>query len=591
MSKLAIQSMPLRWTPRMMVFSIGLVFSIAGSGAVCAFEFAPENGDIKMRWDNQVRYNAGWRMGSVSPAFANSPGTDETELKFKRGDLVTNRLDIFSEFDFVYKKDLGFRISGALWEDWAYRDKSSVSNPALFAAYPGYAYTNHRFNDYGKRYIAGPSGEILDAFAFGTFDLGSNALQVKLGQHNVYWGESVFAATNGIAYSQGPIDTIKAATSPGAEAKELFMPLKQFSAQMSLTNKLSLIGQYQFDWKALRMVPGGTYFSVGDGGRSEFAANACGFAVGASCFFPLNIPNGGDIGPDKKRGAWGLALRWNPEWLGGTLGAYYRKFDETIPWAITTFNGPLPTAVRLSFARDTELYGLSLNKSVGKVSLGAELAYRKNAGLASIPGFAVVPAAGAEPTYEQAEGARGNTWHALLNGVLLLDKTRLWEGGTLIGELSYQSLDRITKNGNLYWGEGTAACTVAPGVSGRNAGCSTKRALVASVMFAPEWPQIFPSWDLAMPATYNTGLRGNSPALGSAGLNERAYNWSLGVKATYLFRHEFSLTYIQPTRINYATGADPITGLTTATTQNGPSGAGGVQNSHAWLSFSYKTSF
>lgn len=574
--------------------SVGLALAAAGSGTAFAFEFNTGNDDVSVRWDNQVRYNAGWRMGKVNPHFANSSGSDETELKFQRGDMLTNRVDILSEFDFTYRKDKGFRVSGALWQDWAYRDKTSTANTALFPSYPGYAYSNRNFNAYAKRYVAGPSGEILDAFAFGTFDLGGVQTSLKLGQHNLYWGESMFAATNGIAYSQGPIDTIKAATSPGAEAKELFLPLKQFSAQASLTNRLSLIGQYQFDWKPLRMVPGGTYFSPSDAVRSDFAANICGFNIGTACFFPLNIPNGGDIGPDKKRGAWGLGLRWNAAWLDGTVGAYYRKFDETIPWSITQINGAtgLPTAIRLSYARGTELYGMSLNKSVGVVSLGAELSYRKNAALASTPGFIVVTAPTAEPTYSQVEGARGNTWHAILNGLVLLSPNALWTGGTLIGELSYQQLDKVTKNAALYWSEGSATCVSATGAPlGRAGGCSTRSSLNASLVFSPEWPQAIPEWDLSLPVTLNVGLRGNSPANGSAGLNEDAYNWSLGLKGTYKFRHEFGLVYIQPTRARYGSGTDPVTGLAVATIQNGPSGSGAVQNQHGWLSFTYKTSF
>lgn len=56
------------------------------------------------------------------------------------------------------------------------------------------------------------SGEFVDAFVFGTFALGTTQLSVKLGQHNVYWGETMFSIADGVSAGQGPLDTIKAAT-------------------------------------------------------------------------------------------------------------------------------------------------------------------------------------------------------------------------------------------------------------------------------------------------------------------------------------------------------------------------------------------
>src|SRR5690606_5777840 len=116
-----------------------------------------------------------------------------------------------------------------------------------------------------------------------------------------------------------------------------------------------------------------------------------------------------------------------------------------------------PNAIRLNYARDTELYGFSLTKNLATVSLGGELSYRKNTALNSVSGYSVLAggaagpvsalgASGIEATYDEAEGARGNTWHALLNGIYLLPRTALWTGGSLQAELTYSRLDKITEN-------------------------------------------------------------------------------------------------------------------------------------------------
>ncbi|RJF92749.1 DUF1302 family protein [Noviherbaspirillum saxi] len=521
------------------------------------------NPDIEMRWDNTVRYNGGWRAEGRNPAFYNNPGFDETEGRFKRGEMVTNRVDLLSELDFTYQGKYGFRVSGAAWADGAYGN-NSLTNPALPAASN---YRNGQYNDYTKRYIVGPSGEILDAFIFGGFNLGETTLNVKLGQHNVYWGESLFSLGNSIAYSQGPVDTIKAATSPGVEAKETFLPQKQVSAQAQLSNEVSIGAHYAFEWNPYRLVPGGTYFGTGDATRSDFATTT-----------PIVIPNGGDIRP-RNSGDFGVNLRWSPEWLNGTAGFYYRKFDEKLPWGVTQLRAlpvapfAAPSAIRLAFARDTELYGLSLSKNLSSLSVGTEISYRRNTALNST--ISVLPANRIDPTYEEIEGARGNTFHALANAIYLLPETPLWRGGSLNAELNYSRLLSVTRNAQRFNAIGYAC----PAGRGKVDGCSTKDAWGMNISFTPSWPQAFPGWDISMPTTLAYQIKGNGSALG--GGNEGAVAWSIGIAGTLYSRYDFALRYVDA-RAQHNTNAAGV-----ATTTNGNA----VQNDHGWVSFTFKTTF
>lgn len=548
--------------------SVALAMSaLVGTGAR-ADSIQTGNPDIELRWDNTIRYTGGMRAKSINQSFYGVAGFDETEGRFDKGDMVTNRLDLLSELDFTYAGKFGFRVSGAAWYDAAYSNRSR-RNPALPV---GGAYRDDTYNAYAQRYIRG-SGEILDAFVFTNLSLGGVSLSVKAGQHNVYWGESLYSIGNSIAYSQGPVDTIKAATNPGAEAKELFLPLKQISAQAQLTDELSVAAQYSLDWEPFRLVPGGTYFAASDGSRSDFAAN-----------FPgnFNIINGADFGPTDKRGNFGINVRYSPAALQGSLGLYYRKFDEKLPWAFTQLRrlpvAPFaaPAAIRLAFARDTELFGASFTKNIASVSVGAELSYRKNTALNAPSGYQVMPA-GAEPTYAEVEGARGDTMHALVNGIWLMPENPLFKGGTLQGEINFSHLDKVTRNPNRFNGVGYGC---AANMTKRN-GCATRNAVGVNLGFTPEWPQAFAGWDVSMPTSLGYQVRGNGAALG--GGNEGSLSWAVGVTGKLYSKYEFSLKYADA-RSQYNT--NPLTGLVTTT-----NGANAVQSDHDWLVFTFKTSF
>lgn len=418
----------------------------------------------------------------------------------------------------------------------------------------------------------------------------------------------MYTAVNGIAAGQGPIDTIKASTSPGSEAKELFLPIEQISAQWQLSKEISLNAQYLLDWKPFRLVPGGTYFSGGGDGLAPCANVLPAAFASGTCLASLD-----PITPGRNGGDYGLALHWAPDWMdNGTLGFYYRKYDEKLPWNGVQYSGLGPMTnlsnlgLRLVYARDTELFGVSLNKAVAGVSVGAEVSYRKNTALNSVAGYVIgsggtdpntfamtVLPLGVTPSYAAAEGARGDTWHALVNAIWLMPKTALWEGGTLVGEMSYQRLDKVTQNSNLFYStdyacrKGYLLGGIAAGGRNKDDGCSTKDALTMSIAFTPQWAQALPGWDLEMPTSFTYGLKGNGPTIG--GGTEGAYNWSIGLTAKYGTNHTFGLAY-NVSHTDYKTEVNPGSGFgavpTAATSANGS-----VQNSHNWLSFTYKTSF
>ncbi len=557
---------------------------VATSGAH-ALELDTGNPDFKVRADATVRYNLGVRTEAQDQRLLNFATTDEGNAKFGRGDIVSNRLDLLGELDLNYKGIFGARISAASWYDHAYRDRS-VSSPAGQAT----SYNNNRFNDGVNRFIHGPSGEILDAFVWSNFDLGSVPVNVKLGRHTVLWGEGMFIGAHAISYGQSPVDGVKAVSSPGIETKETFLPINQLTFKAQVTDKLSLAGQYALDWKSTRVPYAGTYLMGADNapGVDRFALTPCNPALGPySCLAMANTA--AKTSGDKN---WGLSARLDVDAIDSTLGAYYRQFNDTNPETgiqLTSFapvsapynailGAALPSTFRFVYPAATKLWGLSLSKSVGPVSVGSEVSWRKNAHLNSVASYT-----------STSTGATGDTFHAVVNGTYGLPKTPLWDTGTLIGELAYSRLLKVTGNEQLYRGVGYAGC-VRLGTSGATAQpgdvtdtCSTKNYWELALRFTPQYLGVLPSLDVSVPVTVSYGLKG-SAATGGGGF-EGLLKWSIGIAATYASKHEFSLTYADmsvPTKYN-AAGTAAIGG----NALNSSVGA----TDRGRLFFTYKTSF
>src|SRR5206468_2374867 len=91
-------------------------------------------------------------------------------------------------------------------------------------------------------------------------------VNVKAGQHTVYWGESLLLGglVHGIAYSQNSVDQWKALSTPGTETKELFRPRGGLTIQAQPMKDLSVAGQWFYNWQAIRAPESGSYLANND---------------------------------------------------------------------------------------------------------------------------------------------------------------------------------------------------------------------------------------------------------------------------------------------------------------------------------------
>lgn len=523
-----------------------------GLGSVHALEITTDNPDIQMTWGNTVRYNIGERMQSRNDMIGNGLSFQEGDYAYNRGDVVTNRLDLLSEFDFAFQKRLGFRVSAAAWYDAAYHNDVKT-NPAFAARN---TYSSGNYSDYVKRYYQGPSGEFLDVYGFANFKLGNMPGTVKVGRYAELWGEALALSTHSVSYAQAPSDLRKALATPGVDAKETALPIGQVSTTLQVAPTLALSAQYLSEWKPTRVPEGGTYLAAVD--AFLYGSDRTFIAAPTGAIVPFALTNKGVLEPGNG-GEWGVNARWSPEWLDGTMGFYYREFDERLPWLkLTVAPGGSYQAV---YAKGAKLYGVTLSKQLGGVSLGAELLRRENTAMNSTI------------TNGAAEGTRGDTWHALFNGVAVLGTTPIWSSASLTGELAYSRWDKVRTQQALF--NDCAALN-----KDTNSGCSTKDNWQMLVRFAPTWTAVWPGWDIGTSAALMYGIKGNSAVLN--GGNEGAGNYSLGMTFTYNAQHDFTIAYngyLAQIKAGPSPAAPIANGLTSQLQDRG------------WLSLTYKGSF
>lgn len=545
--------------------------------AAQAFPIETGNPDLAVRLDTEVRYNAGWRMQKIDPRMRlSNPGAPVLSAigdnQFERGDVMLNRFDLFTELDIVYKERSGVRVTGAAWYDPTYGKK--VNDPTGTI---GNWYANGEYSPYTRRYITGPSGEFLDAFAFTTMEIGQMTASAKLGRHSVYWGNSLFPQSyhSAIAYDQSPVDNQKGAASPGAQTKEILLPLNQVTGSLAIDPALSVSGLYTLEWRPRRYPEAGTFY--------EYFAGAFWGPNG-----PSALPE--KYKPPKKGGDWGVMVKYGPEaWGGSNVSLVYREFYEKMIGNLYSpdFGGHIGMAYN---DKKNRLIGVAGETNLWGLNFGSELTYRQNTSIKT--------AAAVSALLDTDLPARGNTVGALVNVVKLLPKTALWEAGELAMELAYSKVQKVTYNPGLngmgafvtgnapgtpagYQNVGSPFCQSAAGTFGAGSednGCiSHKGAWIVSANFQPRWLQVYPGVDMSAPMFISYGLKGNANAATIA-----------AKQALYQVGLQFDVRQKHVVKIAYTGGRSHAE----TTASGGMTGSGTWwQNDRGWLNVSLKSSF
>lgn len=495
----------------------------AGLPDVHAFEIDTGNPDLRVRWDNTLKYSAAWRTKSQSDKLTESQtalNQDDGDRNFSKG-LISNRLDLLSEMDVTYQ-NFGARVSGAAWYDDVYNQGNDNNDP-------------NRANSYSVRYDAftddtrtlhGREGELLDAFIFGKTEIGDMPISGRIGQYAMQWGESLFYGMNGIAGGMAPIDVVKGLSVPNTQFKELIRPVQQISGQLQITPDVSLGAYYQFEWEANRLPASGSYFSsfdnIGDGNERMF--------IGAPVFpggQPLAFFHGNDK-EAKDSGQGGVQLRWRTETVD--WGLYAIRFHDKNPQLNVRpdFANLNPQSGKAGeyywvYPEGIEAFGASFSTTLGNYNVAGELSTRWNQPLASTNQHILAPGEvinnDSNPIY-----ATGRTLHANISWLSSMEPSFVAQEASFVGEIAWNRVMSISKNKDAY---------------DPNA---DRDATSIRVVYEPMYRQLFPGLDVSVPVGFSY-TNGASGALGTGFGANNGGDINIGLKGNYLNTWNLGLTY------------------------------------------------
>jgi hypothetical protein len=235
----------------------------ASASAVQATEF--NFGDTRIRWDNTISYGVAMRTeapdtnnvekfnGALIGQEGNgsSANYDDGTLNFKKNSIYTNVFKYGSDLEINYKQYGGFfRIR-------AFYDTELMDGKREFK----------ELNDQSKD-AAANGYDLLDAYVWADYDIADMPGTFRVGRQVISWGESTFIQ-NGLNVIN-PVDA-SAFRRPGAEVKDLLLPVNMLFTSIGITPDISVEAFYQLEWEKTRIDPCGTFFS-----NLDFAADGCG---------------------------------------------------------------------------------------------------------------------------------------------------------------------------------------------------------------------------------------------------------------------------------------------------------------------------
>jgi hypothetical protein len=383
------------------------------------------SGNYTLNVDTTLSWGSRYRLSDPDPRIIGVPagGTafsvngDDGNLNFETG-LSSNALKATLDVDFAYK-NFGVFLRGSGFYDYELEENDRARTP---------------ISAEGMDWV-GSRAELLDAFAWYKFNVGSGGGQIRAGNQVLNWGESTFI--QGGLSSINPVD-VAALRVPGAELREAFRPNGLVWGSFDLSSSVSMEAFYQYDWNETVVDPPGSYFStadfVGKGGTHVFLAFASFPDTGEKPFFvqqPLNHPFMGvprlpDVEPEDG-GQYGVALRWFAPALGGTeFGFYFANYHSRLP-VVNGISGTIQGAQAAGAAGQAagifiyQLYGVApgTNPQVDAIAQAAGTAAATDAYAATANYFL---------TYPEDIKMYGLSWNAQLGTT----------GVAFQGEVSYQ---------------------------------------------------------------------------------------------------------------------------------------------------------
>ncbi|HZP10887.1 MAG TPA: DUF1302 family protein [Nevskiaceae bacterium] len=410
---------------------------------------------------------------------------DDGDRNFRKWSLVHNRLSLFGEFQ-LRSEHIGGVVSGDAFYDQAYHRTNRNDSPETINKLEG---PNNEFNEPARFFDGGFRARLLEAYAYTDWNLFDEMpLDVRVGQHVAAWGESLFLS--GIMLAQGRADATRAYV-PGAEIKEILLPVNQVSASFAPIPEINLLGYYHLEFRPTEIFPIGDFLAVqdlvGPGGEFTYGSvnplyfDGCpgvissilGQVLGPAGLQDLALQAGGsveqlchlngiggpvanappyilvyrkgDIRPSSSGGQWGTGMKWQVTPVTN-IGFYYLRYDDTNPSVtldmgyapigslggqqLTTslFNQVVPIYYHVTYASGIHLMGTSFSTVLGPFNVAGEVLYRDN----------VPTSARAYVSQELSPwGTRGRIGQMLLSGIFVGNPKFIYDDFIFVGEAGW----------------------------------------------------------------------------------------------------------------------------------------------------------
>lgn len=375
-----------------MLLMVVLIFGVVSFvGSANAMSFATGS-DTTIDCDVTVAYSAGMRVSDQDDdKIVGNLNGDDGNRNFDQWSMYNNKVTLLADID-IRHKNMGLFIRPKAFYDHVYKtdndnDSPGTSNvafshPGIPGVLPPVSPIVSESDEWADEVesAAGANAEILDLYAYANFELADRFAELRVGRQVVSWGTS-FLVSGGVSSAQSYADYV-AATAPGVEVKEIYLPSEIVSFSWELADGLNFATYYQWMWHKTRLPEGGHFFSTSDM-LDDIEAPILASVPGLGTIAALQR---GDDRDPRRGGQYGVAFTYTPpfEMLNSTeFGLYYVNYHDKLP---TVRTNAAIGRYWLEYTEDIQLYGVSFDTAIGDANVAGEFSYRDDLLIGGVDG-------------------------------------------------------------------------------------------------------------------------------------------------------------------------------------------------------------
>ena len=502
----------------------GMLLASPAAHAFQLYDCSQHGNNLQVNLNITASYTGMLRVGHPNQVLLQGANANDGDANLRSG-IVNNTFEVLPVLD-IKDGNFGMHFSGEYFVDTVYLGTNQNNQPNTVNPILG------KNTDYASqtRLNNGHTGSLLDAFVYDSWGFGhGQQFTLKAGQQTLFWGQSLFFGTNGIAGGQAPIDSVQAQNLVNPQSQQVFMPVGQIVATWQPNSTYTIQGYYQYQWEPYNFQGVGSYFSTTDvTGPGGYRIIALQGAPGSNDYLLRTK----DLTPPSQNGQFGLSLQ--AQYGNYDIGLFGLRYDAKTPevyqLAPTSPFVPTPGGMGVGqytvvYPRDIWLYGTSLSTTIGATNVAGELSMRTHMPLVGSTAAGTQTAANMGNANNDPLYPVGNTFTYLMSAIYGSPALSFDPGGiTVTGEVEYVDVFRVTSNPQL----------LAPGRS--------SAASAFDLMVEPAYFEVLPNLELQFPVSLKYNFAGNSQM--DTTMNHGTGNYAVSIVATYKQNWDASLNYV-----------------------------------------------